>query len=149
VPAGYSPRYIPGSSGNHKEALAALLEYDRIFLKDPKGRMDFGEHVTQRWIMAAFADAASGAMQRARSEALMALNLASRADQGTMLMKARLALGEIELKSDNRTAGRKCLEALVKDADQGGFGLISREARERLTLSRGQAAISQMQSKKT
>ncbi len=99
--------------------------------------------------MAAFADAASGAMQRARSEALMALNLASRADQGTMLMKARLALGEIELKSDNRTAGRKCLEALVKDADQGGFGLISREARERLTLSRGQAAISQMQSKKT
>ena len=43
-------------------------------------------------------------------------------------LEARLALGEIELKSANPTVGRTGLTALEKDADAKGFYLIARRA---------------------
>jgi len=43
-------------------------------------------------------------------------------------LEARLALGEIEMKSGNPSAGRDRLEALEKEAKAKGFGLIARKA---------------------
>ena len=43
-------------------------------------------------------------------------------------LDARLAMGELELKSANPAAGRARLEALEKDARKMGFGLIARKA---------------------
>jgi len=43
-------------------------------------------------------------------------------------LEARLALGEIEMKSGQAVAGRARLEALEKDAAAKGFGLIARKA---------------------
>jgi len=42
--------------------------------------------------------------------------------------EARLALGEIEMSSGNRAAGRGRLESLQKDANQKGLGLIAQQA---------------------
>jgi len=42
--------------------------------------------------------------------------------------EARLSLGEIEMRSGNRTAGRARLHALEKDARAAGFLLIARKA---------------------
>jgi tetratricopeptide (TPR) repeat protein len=42
--------------------------------------------------------------------------------------EARLALGEIEMKSGKTSAGRNRLEALEREAQQKGFGLIARKA---------------------
>ena len=42
--------------------------------------------------------------------------------------KARLALGEVEVKSGKMTAGRARLTALEKDASRTGFLLIARKA---------------------
>jgi hypothetical protein len=47
-------------------------------------------------------------------------------------LEARLALGEIEIKSGKSASGRARLEALEKDARAKGFGLIAREAAEAL-----------------
>jgi eukaryotic-like serine/threonine-protein kinase len=42
--------------------------------------------------------------------------------------QARLALGEVEMKSGKATAGRARLAALDKDATRTGFLLIARKA---------------------
>ncbi len=46
--------------------------------------------------------------------------------------EARLSLGEIELQSNNPLNGRQHLESLVKDATDKSFGLIAREATNKL-----------------
>lgn len=53
-------------------------------------------------------------------------------DQGSLHMKARLVLGEIELQSGDQTAGRQQLEQLARDASARGLGLISEQARKAL-----------------
>ena len=114
--------------GKLAESKAALKEYDVESHVGPKGQ-PVGEDITQRAIVAARIDAADGKVQRARSEAVLAVNDALRTDQGSMLMKAKLTLGEIELQSGDKTSGRHDLEVLTTDSDKEGFGLISREAR--------------------
>ncbi len=47
---------------------------------------------------------------------------------GSGQLEARLALGEIELRSENPAAGRATLQALEKDATAKGFLLIARKA---------------------
>jgi hypothetical protein len=121
--------------GKLTEAKAALSEYDRVF----KGRRGDGEHVTHRAILAAFVDVAGGATNRAQSEAIATVKLASKRDQGSMLMEATLALGEVELGSADQLSGRRKLEALVRDADSKGFGLISRKARQLLAHASGRS----------
>jgi hypothetical protein len=123
---------------------AALSEYDAVRRSEPKGRPFVGEHVTDRNILVARMDAAEGKLQRARSEAMAALNQAVKWDQGSMLMKARLALGEIELQSANPLSGRRDLEALTRDADNKGFGLISRDARRALANASEPSHVNQL-----
>lgn len=118
--------------GKLAESKAALKQYDEVSQIGPKGQPVVGEHVTERAIVAARIDAADGKVQRARSQAALAVNEALKADQGSMLMKARLALGEIELESGNKASGRRDLEILAADSDKNGFGLISSEARRML-----------------
>jgi tetratricopeptide (TPR) repeat protein len=125
---------------------AALSEYDAVRRSEPKGRPFVGEHVTDRNILVARMDAAEGKLQRARSEAMAALNQAVKWDQGSMLMKARLALGEIELQSANPLSGRRDLEALTRDADNKGFGLISRDARRALANASEPSHVNQLKS---
>lgn len=115
-----------------KETKAAFVEYDRVF-KDPSRRLIGGEHVPDRMILAALADAADGKAQRARTEAAAAVNYALKAGQGSMVMKGRLVLGEVELESGKQSEGHHHLKSLIADADQQGFGLISHQARELLT----------------
>ena len=45
--------------------------------------------------------------------------------------EARLALGETEIRTGNRAAGRARLAALAADASAKGFRLVARKARER------------------
>jgi DNA-binding winged helix-turn-helix (wHTH) protein/tetratricopeptide (TPR) repeat protein len=114
------------------ESRAALGEYDRLGAIASDNRPLFGEHVTERMILSALTDAAEGKLRQARNEAAKAVNYALKTDQGSMLMKARLALGEVELESGSQAAGHRHLESLIADADQKGFGLISHEAGELL-----------------
>lgn len=114
------------------ESRAALQEYDRLGAIASDSRPRFGEHVTERLILAALIDAAEGKSRLARNEAATAANYALKADQGSMLMKARLALGEVEYGSGSQTSARVHLEGLISDADQKGFGLISHHARQLL-----------------
>ena len=56
-------------------------------------------------------------------------------------LEARLALGEMELNSANKTAGMTHLQALEKDAASGGFGLLARKADAALRMGREQASL--------
>ena len=57
------------------------------------------------------------------------------------LYEARLALGEIELRSAEKPVGRSYLEALQKEASSQGFRLIAQKAAAVLGESRGQASL--------
>ena len=78
-------------------------------------------------------------------EALAILkNLVSTAGRFTFaeqLYEARLALGEIELRSADKTVGRSYLEALQKEASGQGFQLIVQKAAALLGDSRRQVAL--------
>lgn len=58
-------------------------------------------------------------------------------------MEGRLALGEIEMNSGDRVAGVAHLDALEKDATNGGFHLIAREAAAARHLAHEQAQLGQ------
>ncbi len=146
---GHNPGGVAIASGQLAEVLlregkltageAALNEYEAVFQKQPKGRPFVGEHVTERTIVMALIDAAEGKLLQAQNQAIMAVDQAMKADQGSMMMKARLVLGEIELQSADQLSGRRDLEILEADADSKGFGLISREARRLLAHASGRS----------
>jgi DNA-binding winged helix-turn-helix (wHTH) protein/tetratricopeptide (TPR) repeat protein len=119
--------------GKLAEGRKAIRTYDDWFQNTSRKQPIFGEHVTQRAIVGALIDAAEGNATRARSEALNAVNLASRTDQGSMLMKARLVLGEIEIDGADPAAGRRNLLSLASNAGSLGFGLIGADARRALS----------------
>jgi eukaryotic-like serine/threonine-protein kinase len=47
---------------------------------------------------------------------------------GEIALEARLALGEMQMKSGDRAAGRALLEALEKESSNGGFVVVARRA---------------------
>jgi hypothetical protein len=57
------------------------------------------------------------------------------------LYEARLAFGEIELKSADKSEGRSYLEALEKEASSQGFQLIAQKAAAVLGGPGNQAAL--------
>ena len=69
------------------------------------------------------------------------LGLAGGSTFAEQLYEARLALGEIELKSTDQAEGRSYLEALQKEASSQGFQLIAQKAAAVLGESRRQAAL--------
>ena len=116
------------------ESKAALRKYDEIVMTQGTQRPSFGEYVTDRTIVGARILAANGQFERARSEAILGVNQAVKADQGSMLMKAKLALGEIELLKGDPRVGQRQLEVLVREADKKGYGLIGAEAQKLLQV---------------
>lgn len=78
------------------------------------------------------------------SEATVRLNRiiadAAAAHFVNIVYEARLALGEIELTSANRAAGRAHLDALEKDAASEGFQIMARKAAAALRSGRDQAS---------
>ncbi len=118
--------------GKLDESKEALDIYDEV-LKPSKEHLISGENVIERGILAALVDAADGKSGRAQREASQAAYGARTADQGSMLMKAQLVLGEIELQGANKASGRRDLESLVDAAESKGFGLISHEAKRAMT----------------
>jgi DNA-binding winged helix-turn-helix (wHTH) protein/tetratricopeptide (TPR) repeat protein len=116
--------------GNLPACQTALAEYSQQLHTNPSWH---GEHIAQALIVAARLYAAEGHATQARSEALRALNEASRSDEGSMMMKARLALGEIDLQNGQAALGHRDLKTLARDADSTGFGLIESKARQALS----------------
>ena len=68
-----------------------------------------------------------------RNEAAKRLNTvigeATTAGFADVVLEARLVLGEVEIGSGQATNGRAQLEALEKEAEGKGFGLVARKAR--------------------
>jgi tetratricopeptide (TPR) repeat protein len=84
-----------------------------------------------RLLMAVIASrvrAAAGGTAEAQRVLQETLAEATRSGFFTLQLEARLALGEIEIKSGKATAGRTHLAALEKDATAKGFLLIARKA---------------------
>jgi hypothetical protein len=81
-----------------------------------------------------------GSSEAARS--LVAIeSAANAAGFVNVVLEARLAIGEIEMSSGNSNAGRAHLEALQRDASNGGFPLMARKAAAALRTGRDQAAL--------
>ena len=113
--------------GKLEESKVSLRFYDHAE-NAPKDKRIPGEHTIQREIVAALIDAAEKKPGQAQREALRAEYEARAMDQGSMLMKARLVLGEIELQGTDKASGRRDLMSLVNDAESRGFGLITHKA---------------------
>jgi hypothetical protein len=58
-----------------------------------------------------------------------------------VVLEARLALGEAEMNSGNRTEGRTVLENLEKEAGKNGFVLIARRAAAALQTGRERSSL--------
>lgn len=79
--------------------------------------------------------------QEAAKQINQVLADAAAAGFGDITLEARLALGEVEMGTGNRPAGRAYLESLRKDAANGGFLLIAREAAAALRTGRHLAGL--------
>ena len=119
---------ILADQGRFTESQAALQEYDTIVRLNPPP----GEHLPAMHLTRARLYAAAGQFGAALREARRACTETLKMDQGSVHMKARLVLAEIELQSGNREVGRLHLEQLVHDAEARDFGLIAQKARQAL-----------------
>ncbi len=75
-------------------------------------------------------DAALGGTAKARKELESVLSAAERASFYSLQLDARLALGQMEMRSEQTAAGRARLETLEAEATAKGYGLIARKAAE-------------------
>jgi tetratricopeptide (TPR) repeat protein len=80
-------------------------------------------------ITAARVSAASGKFAEAKKLLNSTLAAVSRYGYINLGLEARLALGEIEMKSGQTASGRARLEALEKEAQVKGFGLVAKKAK--------------------
>jgi len=115
---------------------------------DQAARVASETHDRELALSAAVASARVRASSREPKDVREALailrNLVSTAGGSTFaeqFYEARLALGEIELKSADKTVGRSDLEALQKEASSQGFQLIAQKAAAVLGESRNRAAL--------
>jgi eukaryotic-like serine/threonine-protein kinase len=115
---------------------------------DQAARVASETHNRQLSLSAAVASArvraSAGHPQDVRDALATLKSLVSTAGGSTFaeqLYEARLAFGEIELKSADKSLGRSYLEALQKEASSQGFQLIAQKAAAVLGESRNQAAL--------
>lgn len=90
--------------------------------------------------------AATGKLNDVRDAATRLKNAAADAAAGGFLsvtLEARLALGEVEMISGDHAAGLAQLDALQKEAEDGGFHLIAGKAAAARHITRGQSAVGQ------
>src|SRR6516164_5594309 len=149
----YEANRTPGGEAAASLLLArTLLAYGRI--AEAREKVDQATKVASETHnrKLALSAAVAGARVRASSrddrdvrDALATLKNLLRASRAPTfaeeLYEARLALGEIEIKSADRAVGQSYLEALQKDASGQGFQLIARKASAVLGQARNQAAL--------
>ncbi|HEX8835880.1 MAG TPA: tetratricopeptide repeat protein [Candidatus Acidoferrum sp.] len=115
---------------------------------DQAAKVAFETHNRQLALSAAVASArvraSAGDPKDVRDALAILKNLVGTAGGSTFaepLYEARLAFGEIALKSADKSVGRSYLEALQKEASSQGFQLIAEKAAAVLGGSRNQAAL--------
>jgi eukaryotic-like serine/threonine-protein kinase len=89
-------------------------------------------------VAAARVRAAAGSLEdrlRATNRLQQVLSDATKTGFVNYALEARLALGELEVTSGNRTGGRGHLESLLRDANEKGFGLVAQQANMALKQS--------------
>jgi DNA-binding winged helix-turn-helix (wHTH) protein/tetratricopeptide (TPR) repeat protein len=91
-----------------------------------------GEHVTAAILTRARLYSSDREFSAALREAQRGCDEALRMDQGSLYMKARLVLGEIELRSGKEKTGRRHLQELAREAEEKGFRLINGQAQKAL-----------------
>jgi tetratricopeptide (TPR) repeat protein/TolB-like protein/tRNA A-37 threonylcarbamoyl transferase component Bud32 len=112
-------------------ALLAQGKNDEAAKEVEAGRSLSGASVSTRLNLAvtrARVEAALGKTGEAKKQATQALQLATKHGFVPEQLEARLALGEIEMKSGEADSGRARLAGLEKDAQTKGFLLIARKA---------------------
>jgi tetratricopeptide (TPR) repeat protein len=114
------------AQGQNAEARKRIEQVTKAATDSHNRRLELKAAITSARIQAVSASPAEAAESVKRLRKIM--SDAGEASFVDVLLDARLAVGEIELSLGNRTEGRAHLEALEKDAKNGGFQLMARKA---------------------
>ena len=114
------------AQGRIQDARKAIDQSSALSGKYQDRPVELFTAITEARVRAALANAPDRAKAADRLQQVLAES--DRMGLLNYAFEARLALGEIEISSGNRAAGRGRLESLLKDANDRGLGLIAREA---------------------
>jgi DNA-binding winged helix-turn-helix (wHTH) protein/tetratricopeptide (TPR) repeat protein len=123
--------------GQIAEAERSLNKAAAVAQESHNRELEFSSAITAARLQIAQGGAA--ASREAARQISDVLAEATAAGFSEKALEARLALGEIEMSSGNRSIGQTGLESLKKDAVKGGFLLIAREAAAALENGRHQS----------
>ena len=127
------------AQGRNAEARTLIDQVTKAAADSHNRRLELKAAITAARIQAALASPAEAVepVKRLRTVILDA----SEASFTDIVLDARLAVGEIELRSGYRAEGNAHLEALEKDAKSGGFQLIARKAAAALQSKQGHSEL--------
>jgi tetratricopeptide (TPR) repeat protein len=127
------------AQGRNAEARKLIEQVTKLAADSHNRRLELRAAITAARIQAAQVGPVEAAESVRRLRTIISdAGEASFVDVG---LDARLALGEIELGSGNRAEGGAHLEALEKDAKNGGFQLIARKAAAALQSGQAHAEL--------
>jgi DNA-binding winged helix-turn-helix (wHTH) protein/tetratricopeptide (TPR) repeat protein len=127
------------AQGRNAEARKLIEQVTKLAADSHNRRLELKAAITAARIQAAQASPAEAAESVRRLRTVISdAGEASFVDVG---LDARLAAGEIELSFGNRSEGNAHLEALEKDAKNGGFQLIARKAAAALQSGQAHAEL--------
>ncbi len=127
------------AQGRNAEAGKNIDQVMKIAIDSHNRRLELRAAITAARIQAASASATEAAESVKRLHKI--ISDAGEASFADVVLDARLAVGEIELNSGNRVDGSALLEALEKDAKNGGFQLIAQKAAAALRSKQDHAAL--------
>jgi DNA-binding winged helix-turn-helix (wHTH) protein/tetratricopeptide (TPR) repeat protein len=127
------------AQGRNAEAGKNIDQVMKIAIDSHNRRLELRAAITAARIQAASASATEAAESVKRLHKI--ISDAGEASFADVVLDARLAVGEIELNSGNRVDGSALLEALEKDAKNGGFQLIAQKAAAALRSKQDRAAL--------
>ena len=127
------------AQGRNAEAGKNIDQVMKIAIDSHNRRLELKAAITAARIQAASASATEAAESVKRLHKI--ISDAGEASFADVVLDARLAVGEIELNSGNRVDGSALLEALEKDAKNGGFQLIAQKAAAALRSKQDRAAL--------
>jgi DNA-binding winged helix-turn-helix (wHTH) protein/tetratricopeptide (TPR) repeat protein len=127
------------AQGRNAEAGKNIDQVMKIAIDSHNRRLELKAAITAARIQAASAGATEAAESVKRLHKI--ISDAGEASFADVVLDARLAVGEIELNSGNRVDGSALLEALEKDAKNGGFQLIAQKAAAALRSKQDRAAL--------
>lgn len=127
------------AQGRNVEARKRIEQVTKAATESHNRRLELKAAITSLRIQAASANPAGAAESVKRLHKI--ISDAGEASFVDVLLDARLAVGEIELSFGNRAEGNAHLEALEKDAKNGGFQLMARKAAAALQPKQDHAAL--------